>query len=165
MVHLKKHNETIKLILSESQSFFVKNIKVGQDEVQKIRSIAHWTPDLAAYKFYYGKDSDGNTIGDVLFVTVNSKHGPFTLAVGFSPQNTVTRVILTDIPVEPLSWVRKLLQKNFLDNFAGKPESDLAEVINTISKKDVGAMPHYYAKIIIRGVERALLLQNVLFGL
>lgn len=164
MVHLKEHNAAIKMILREGQSFYVKNIAIGHDERTKIRSISGWKPNLEVYKFYYGKDSAGDQIGDVLFISVNSKHGPLTLAVGFSPENVVTKVLLTDIPVEPLSWVRKLLRKPFLNNFVGKSAGEIADVINTISHKELGEMTYYYAKVIVRGVEQAVVLQTVLYN-
>lgn len=165
MVHLIKHNEAIKTLLAGGQSFFVKNVKIGQKELGDIRSAAHWTPDLSSYRFFYGKDSAGNLIGDALLISVNSKHGPLTLAIGFTSQNLVTAVLVTDVGIEPLPWIRRLMNKKFLDRFAGKGEGQVTEVLKEVSKKELGSMAYYYAKVIAKGVSRALVLQRVLFEL
>ena len=165
MIHLKKHNAAIKMMLQEGTSFYVKNVTLGRAEISKIKAMSGWTPDLERYKFYYGKDVAGKLVGDVLFISVNSKHGPLTLAIGFSPGNVITGVVLTDIPTEPFSWVRKLLQASFLDTFPGKSRDELGEIIDQISRKELGAMQRYYAKVIARGVQQAVVLQMVLYNL
>ncbi len=164
MVHLVKHNEAVRSLLPGSQQFFVKTVKVGQEERKRIREAAQWTPDLDAYKFYYGKDSSGSIVGDVLLITVNSRHGPLALAVGFSTRNTVTRVIVTDVGVESVAWVRKILATGILDRFAGKNERTVSAVLTEISKREVGRMPYYFAEIITKAVARAAVLQSTLFG-
>lgn len=163
MVHMVKHNEAIKSILTEAQSFYVKTIPLGNEEKNKIEFVLPELHNTKIYKFYYGKDAQGQIVGDVLFINVHSKHGPVTLAVGFTPEDEIIKVVVTDVPVEPLPWVRKLLAVNFLDQFSGKSSVNIEESLKTLSRTKIGAMSYYFARKISAGVRQTVILQKALF--
>ncbi len=163
VVHLMQHNAAIKQLIPSGKSFFVRKIDIGQSDIDKIQSQTGWRPTEDEYKFYYGRDEQGNVVGDVLFFSQDSKHGPVVLAVSFSPQNTIIGIKITDATVETVPWIKSVLNHNFLKIFQGLSTIDETDVNTQIAKEKLDAMPEYFAKIISKGIQHTLALQQVLF--
>lgn len=163
VVHLVKHNDAIKQLIPDGTSFFLRKVQIGEADLQEIKSAVGWTPGTAEYKFYYGKNPQGEMAGDALFISQDSKHGPIVLAVAFSPDNKIQGVRITDATVETVTWIKALMDHNFTDTFRGKTALNEAGIEAHLVQKNLGTMPRYFAGIITTGVERAIALQQTLF--
>jgi hypothetical protein len=91
----------------------------------------------------------------MLFVRVDTPHGPVEVAVGFTPERTVRAVVVTKATVETKPWVTEALRAGLVDRYRGLKPTDTPLGAPAI-KGQVGEMADYMAGEVDKGVLRAL---------
>ncbi|MFQ5703252.1 MAG: hypothetical protein ACE5HT_04445 [Gemmatimonadales bacterium] len=161
-VQLVSRSAAIKKILAGSAKYFQRKAKLSKTETKLLKSRVGWAPEKRTAKLYVGRNADGNMVGTATLLKVDSRHGPIVLAVGFEPDGSVKRVIVTHATEESVTWVRTVIKSHFLDEFKTATSATVDEHMAPAS--NLRPMPRYIASVIARGVRRALVLREVAFA-
>ncbi len=159
VVELVPRAKAVREILDGASAFFVREVRLGKAEVAELEARAGWKPEEKKVRLIIGRDAAGKEVGSVLLLKEDSRHGPVLLAVGFEPGGAISRVVITHATEETVPWVRDLLKARFLNAFAGRTASTIAEVSEEL--EGLGAMPRYMGRVVIRGVQHAAALYAV----
>jgi hypothetical protein len=84
------------------------------------------------------------------------------VAVGFTPEGTLDRVIVTHATEETVPWVKEILDAGLLRQFPGKGLADLDTALQAVEERP-GRMARYMGEVITRAVARALTLRQLVF--
>ncbi len=164
-VVMKKQADVIRSSLPGATQFFVKSVKIGQDDYRQL-SEGGVRLDEQEMKFYYGKNASGAIQGIVLFPQINTQmHGPLEIGLTLAPDGTVRSVVATKATVETKPWVQAAEATGILPRFVGmKPGASTVSALQNISKQSAGDMPYYMAGQIARAVSQGLTLYKTLYS-
>ncbi len=164
-VVLKTQADVIRETLPDAAQFFVRTVKIGREDLSRLRASAEFTPDDPEVKFYYGNGADGNLRGVVLFPQVNTQHGPLEVGLTLAPDGTVKAVTVTKATVETKPWVLEVVRSGLGKQFQGmRFGDDPARALAAVDRKDLGAMPYYFAEVTATAVKRGLAFYGILFA-
>lgn len=164
-VILHKQVDVIRATLPGAQHYFVRDVKIGRDDLARLKHAADFEPEDPTFKFYYGTDGQGNVVGVVLFPQVNTQHGPLEVGLTIGPDGAIARAVVTKATVETKPWVLAAERAGLMPAFTGmRFGSDPAQALANISEHAIGAMPYFYAKVTARAVNRGLALYQILFA-
>jgi hypothetical protein len=163
-VVLKKQADMIKEAVPGAAQFFLKTVKIGQEDYQRIHDQGNFEPDEDQVRFYYGKDTSGNVDGVVLFAQDNTQHGPLEVGIAFGSDGSVRQAVVTKATVETKPWVQTAIKSGLMKRFQGmRPGDDPATALQGLSKASLGEMPYYMAGVTVAAVKRGLVLYGVLY--
>jgi hypothetical protein len=163
-VVLKKQADMIKESVPAAQ-YFLKTVKIGKADFQRIHTEGAFEPDEDQVKFYYGQDAGGSVEGVVLFAQDNTQHGPLEVGLSFGPDGVVTHAVVTKATVETKPWVQAAIEAGLMKRFQGMhPGDDPDAALKGLSKEDLGEMPYYMAGVAAAAVKRGLVLYRVLYS-
>jgi hypothetical protein len=155
VVVLVKREDAVKRILPEATQFTAREFHLSKSDANRLKQAVDWKPEDDVVTFYTGASSADSTVGALIFVRIDSPHGPVEVAVGFTDQGTIRRVEVTKATVETKPWVLEALHAGLLSHYTGLQGSTVPAGATAL-KDTVGAMPEYFAGVIDRGVARAL---------
>jgi len=163
-VVITKQADAIRNGIPGATQFFVKTVRIGQDDFRSL-SEGGFRPDEEAVKFYYGTDANGEVLGVVLFPQLNTpQHGPVEVALALRPDGTVRSVAVTKATVETKPWVQAALASGLLQRFVGmRAGTDTRSALSATSKDAIGDMPYYVAGLIAQDVARGLAYHQALY--
>ena len=147
-----------------ADELFVRTVKLGSQDVQRIKQEAHFTPEDPDVRFYLGKSESGEVTGVVLFSVENTTHGPVEVGLTFSPDGRVERAIVTKATVETKPWVLQAIRAGLMKQYEGmRYGDDPATALQAMKRADLGHMPEYMAGVISGAVGRGLALHHLLY--
>jgi hypothetical protein len=88
-VILLSERDAILGMMGNASRFFVREVKLTPEEREALRHRWGWYPDEARYRFYLGRDTAGQLVAAVTFLTEFTLHGPVRVAVGLDPDGKV----------------------------------------------------------------------------
>lgn len=164
-VVMNKQADVIRNSLPGATQFFVKSVKIGQEDYRQL-SEGGVRLDEGEMKFYYGKNASGAIQGIVLFPQINTQmHGPIEIGLTLAPDGTVRSVVATKATVETKPWVQAAEATGILPRFVGmKPGASTGTALQGVSKASAGDMPYYMARQIARAVAQGLTLYQTLYS-
>lgn len=164
-VVLKAQADVIRETVPGAAQYFAKTVKIGRDDLTRLRTSADFTPEEPDVKFYYGTGADGAVRGVVLFPQVNTQHGPLEVGLTMAPDGTVQNVIVTKATVETKPWVLEALRSGFTRSFAGmRFGDDPTRALAGVDRKALGPMPYYLAEVTTEAVKRGLAFYGILYA-
>ena len=146
--------DAVRQIVPNAQTFTAREVHLSEADAQRLHGAVDWSPENGVLTFYSGKRG-AQVLGTFLFVRVDSPHGPVEVAVGFGPQRTVRKVIVTKATVETKPWVQEVLEAGLLAHYEGLEPGASPAAASQVAT-EVGKMPAYMAEQIDTGVARAL---------
>jgi hypothetical protein len=153
-VVLVKRPDAVKALLPGAEAFFADDIHLSDGDAHRLHESVDWSPEDGVLTFYTGTQGT-RVVGALVFVRVDTPHGPIEVAVGFEPRGTVARVLVTKATVETKPWVLEALRAGLTDAYGGlKPGAVPAGAAAV--EPNVGTLPHYMAEQVDKGVARAL---------
>jgi hypothetical protein len=159
-VSLVARGDFLKESLPGSTKYFRKSLRLGREQVARIRAETRWSPSEEDARVYVGRDANGQLVGTVAFLWVPSQHGPVGIAAAFDDSGRLIRATVTDAGSEPIVWIRPLLNSGRLPSLEGL-EIDQKPDPGKIAPSVRAPMPRYYATVIASGIERAQALERV----
>jgi len=152
-VTLVDRAEVVSRLLDGSDRFTVREVHLSSADERRLHDAAGWTPSDDVITFYLGKHAD-QVEGVLVFMRVDSPHGPVEVAVGFDTTGAIRGVVVTKATVETKPWVVEALRAGLTDHYRGlAPDASPAGAAAVKGK--VGAMPAYMAELVDRGVAHA----------
>ena len=143
-VTLVDRPEVVSKLLEGADRFTAREVHLSSADERRLHDAAGWTPPDDVITFYLGKR--GNTVEGVLvFMRVDSPHGPLEVAVGFDTAGAIRGVEVTKATIETKPWVVEALRAGLTTPYRGAA---------TVKGK-VGTMAEYMADLVDRGVAHA----------
>jgi hypothetical protein len=153
-VELVKRVDVVRQIFPAADAWFERELHLSDPDAHKLHEAVDWSPEDGVLRFYTGKHA-GAPVGALIFVRVDSPHGPLEVAVGFTTDGAVARVVVTKATVETKPWVLSAVRAGLCEHYKGiRPGAvpRAAEQIRAVA----GQLPTYMGEQIDKGVQRAL---------
>jgi hypothetical protein len=164
-VVLIKREDAVKRILPTATSFTAREIHLSASDAHRLHETLDWGPDDGVLTLYTGR-TDRDAVGALVFMRVDSPHGPIEVAVGFNPGGAITQVAVTKATTETKAWVLEAVRSRVLDGYVGlapagidvhRPAKTRALPGGTEAYRGkVGRMAGFMLEQIDKGVARAL---------
>jgi hypothetical protein len=152
-VILVKREDAVAHLLPGAVQFAARELHLSSADSKKLHDAVGWEPPDGVITFYVGKEQQ-QTVGALLFMRIDSQHGPLEIAVGFEPGGAIRGVEVTKATVEMKPWVLEALRAGLTDSYKGlTPEQQPSGAAKV--KPRIGAMPGYMAELIDKGVMHA----------
>jgi hypothetical protein len=162
-VYLLSKPEAIQRELPGATQFFVKQVDIGREDFELVKSRTGWAPEDRTFRFYSGKDASGELQGTVEFVLVDTPHGPIEVALAFGPDGKVSQVLVITATVETVPWVNAVVKSGMLKEYLGLAADARPTALNRTTAGGLGVMPYWAAQVIDKAVVRGLALYDALY--
>lgn len=153
-VELVKRVDAVRQILPAADAWFEREVHLSDPDAHKLHAALDWSPEDGVLRFYTGKHA-GAPIGAILFVRVDTPHGPVEVAVGFASDGAVANVVVTKATVETKPWVLTAVRAGLCEHYKGIRPGVAPKAAEDV-REAAGELPTYMATQIDKGVERAL---------
>jgi hypothetical protein len=140
-------------LLDGADRYTAREVHLSATDERRLHDAAGWTPPDDVITFYLGKRAD-RVEGVLVFMRVDSPHGPMEVAVGFDKAGAISGVEVTKATVETKPWIVEALRAGLRDHYRGLA-SDASPAGAAAVTGKVGAMPAYMAALVDRGVAHA----------
>src|SRR5690348_601222 len=117
-VVLVKRPDAVQALLPGADAFTAREVHLSNADAHRLHEAVDWSPDDGVLTFYTGQ-TGSTTVGGLVFVRVDTPHGPLEVAVGFTPQGTIRGVIVTKATVEMKPWVLEAVTAGLTDPYRG----------------------------------------------
>lgn len=161
-VVLVKRQDAVARLLPGADRFAARDVHLSSSDAHRIHDAAGWEPADGVITFYVGRRGE-QVSGALLFMRVDSPHGPLELAVGFEPNGTIRGVEVTKATVETKPWVVEALRAGLTDRYRGLAIEQAPAGAASV-KDRVGAMPGYMADLVDKGVSHAQAAYKLFYG-
>jgi hypothetical protein len=152
-VVLMDRPEVVSRLLDGADRFTAREVHLSSADERRLHDAAGWTPPDDVITFYLGKRAD-RVQGVLIFMRVDSPHGPMEVAVGFDTTGAIRGVEVTKATVETKPWVVEALRAGLTDHYRGLAADASPAGAGAVRGK-VGTMPAYMAELVDRGVAHA----------
>ena len=153
-VVLVKRADAVQALLPGADAYFAREVHLSDRDAHRLHEVVDWSPEDGVLAFYAGKAA-GKEVGSLLFVRVDTPHGPIEVAVGFTPEGTVRGVVVTKATVEMKPWVVEAVGAGLPTHYRDLKPSDAPGGAAAIAGR-VGNLAEYMAGEVDKGVARAL---------
>jgi hypothetical protein len=143
-----------------AKKYFVREVRPSPEERQAIESQWRWKPDEPFYRFFLGRDENGQLVSAVTFVTEFTIHGPMRVAVALGPDGKVKDARIVEATEETSTWVRPLMIGGFVQQFVGLDSGGnfAVPVSHAMSREN---MVQFYGEVAAQLIQRAAILFDV----
>jgi hypothetical protein len=153
-VILVKRPEAVKTLLPGAGTFVAREVHLSERDAHRLHETVDWSPDDGVLTFYTGMDGN-RPVGTMMFMRVDTPHGPVEVAVAFAPTGEVSGVLVTKATVETKPWVAEAVRAGLTAGYRGlRPGAPVAGAATLRDK--VGSLAAYMAEQVDKGVARAL---------
>jgi hypothetical protein len=149
-VVLVKRPDAVAHLLPGAERFTAREVHLSSSDSRRLHDAAGWEPANGLVTFYLGKRGEQVT-GVLLFVRVDSPHGPLEVAVGFDGAGAIRGVEVTKATVETKPWVMEALRAGLTEQYRGLTPAQAPDGAAKV-KPRIGAMPAYMAELVDKGV-------------
>jgi hypothetical protein len=113
------------------------------------------------YRFYLGRDTAGQLVAAVTFLTEMTLHGPVRVAVGIDPDGKVKDAKVVELTEETFPWIQPLLDQRFTQDYIGRDSKASFTLDERFARVHLESMPHFYGQIVASLIQRAVILYDV----
>ena len=153
-VELVKRVDAVRQMFPAADAWFEREVHLSDPDAHKLHQALDWSPEDGVLRFYTGKHA-GAAVGALVFVRVDTPHGPLEVAVGFNTDGAVASVVVTKATVETKPWVLTAVRAGLCEHYKGIRPGAVPKAAAQI--RDVaGELPTYMGSQIDKGVQRAL---------
>ena len=152
-VIMVKRQDAVAHLLPGADQFVERELHLSSADSKKIHDAVGWEPPDGVVTFFIGKHDD-QTTGALLFMRIDSQHGPIELAIGYDAKGAVRGVEVTKATVEMKPWILEALKAGLTDEYRGMAVTAAPSGAEKVKPK-IGAMPGYMAELIDKGVMHA----------
>jgi hypothetical protein len=152
-VVLVTRSDAVAKLLEGSERFTAREVHLSAADDRRLREAADWTPADGVITFYLGKHQD-RVKGVLVFIRVDSPHGPVEVAVGFDGAGVIQGVEVTKATVETKAWMVEAVRAGLTAHYRGLRIGVAPGGAATVKGK-VGTMAAYMAELVDKGVVHA----------
>lgn len=142
--------------------YFVREVKLTPEEKRAIESQWGWKADEPFYRFYVGRDANGQIVSAVTFLTDFTIHGPMRVAVAIGPDGKVKDARIIEVTEEVSNWVQALNAGKFVQQFVGLDSRGkfVMPASHSMSQEN---MLLFYGEVVARLIQHGAILFDVTF--
>jgi hypothetical protein len=159
-VILVSDREALLGLLGGAKRFFVREVQLTEADRQAIQRQWGWTPDEPFYRFYLGRDDQGELMAAAIFMTDFTIHGPVRVAVCLGPDGRVRGATVVELTEETYPWVKPLLDLGFTGDYAGR-DSRAPFGLSERGQRAGDSMARFYGQVIASLLQRGAILYEV----
>ena len=152
-VTLVDRAQVVSRLLDGADRFTAREVHLSSSDERRLHDAAGWTPPDDVLTFYLGKRAN-QVEGVLVFMRVDSPHGPLEVAVGFDQAGAIRGVEVTKATVETKPWIMEALRAGLTSPYRGLA-ADGTPAGAAVVKGKVGMMAQYMAELADRGVAHA----------
>jgi len=153
-VVLVKRPDAVQALLPGADAFTAREVHLSAADAHRLHETVDWSPEDGVLAFYNGT-AGSTAVGALVFVRVDTPHGPLEVAVGFTPQGAVRGVIVTKATVEMKPWVLEAVAAGLTDPYRGLKPGGTPDAASRVASR-AGNLAAYIAGEVDKGVARAL---------
>jgi hypothetical protein len=157
-VVLVSDRDAVLSLLSGARRFFVREVRLGDQEKAAIKQASGWTPDEDFYRFYVGRDDQGRMVGALVFVGDATIHGGVRVAVALEPDGKVRGASVVELTEETYPWVKPLIDEQFTRDWIGHDSQSRFVLADRLARVRANSMTQFYGEILANLVRRGALL-------
>jgi hypothetical protein len=158
---LLSEQDAVRGMTGGATKFFVREVRLTAEEQGTIRQQWGWQAEDALYRFYLGRDTAGQLVAAVIFLTEFTIHGPLRVAVGLNPDGTVKDAKVVELTEETLPWLQVLLKQNLVQDYVGRDSRGNFALGERFDAAHIDSMPHFYGQIVASLMQRAAILFEI----
>ncbi len=160
-VRLHTTREVIEQLLPKGK-LFIKEVTLNSEQKARLNAFDNWDTRNDHFKFYISRDED-NRLNRVMVSMIEfTRHGPMVMAVALDANGQIQDALLTDIQMEPLTWVDPVLKSTYIQELRGK-DSSMSLTLESKWKEQFTDVSQYFARSIANSVKKSAQLFDLLF--
>ena len=160
-VRLHTTREVIQQLLPKGK-LFIKEVTLNSEQKARLKAFDNWDTRNDHFKFYISRDKD-NRLNRVMVSMIEfTRHGPMVMAVALDANGQIQDALLTDIQMEPLTWVDPVLKSTYIQELRGK-DSSMSLTLESKWKEQFTDVSQYFARSIANSVKKSAQLFDLLF--
>src|SRR6266550_7053393 len=153
-VVLVKRPDAVQALLPGADTYLAREVHLSDPDAHRLHELVDWSPEDGVLTFYRGT-AGATSVGALMFIRVDTPHGPLEVAVGFTPQGAVRGVIVTKATVEMKPWVLEAVGAGLVERYRALKPGDVPAGAAALAGH-VGNLAVYIAGEVDKGVARAL---------
>jgi hypothetical protein len=157
-VVLVSDRDAVLSLLSGARRFFVREVRLSDQEKAAIKQASGWTPDEDFYRFYVGRDDQGRMVGALVFVGDATIHGGVRVAVALGPDAKVRGASVVELTEETYPWVKPLIDEQFTRDWIGHDSQSRFVLAERLTRVRANSMTQFYGDVVAGLVRRGVLL-------
>jgi len=157
-VVLVSDRDAVLTLLAGARRFFVREVRLSAQEKAAIKHASGWTPDDDFYRFYVGRDEQGQMVGALVFVGAATIHGSIRVAVALGPDGKVRGADVVELTEETYPWVKPLIDEQFTRDWVGHDSQSRFVLSERLARVRSNSMTQFYGEVIASLVQRGALL-------
>jgi Na+-translocating ferredoxin:NAD+ oxidoreductase RnfG subunit len=159
-VVLMSDRDAVQSLLAGSRRFFVREVRLSDDETAAIKQACGWTPDQDFYRFYVGRDDAGQMLGALVFIGDATIHGSVRVAVALGPDGKVRGANVVELTEETYPWVKPLIDQEFTRDWVGNDGQSRFVLSDRLARARSNSMTQFYGDVVASLVQRGVLLYD-----
>ena len=160
-VRLHTTREVIEQLLPKGK-LFIKEVTLNSEQKARLNAFDNWDTRNDHFKFYISRD-ENNRLNRVMVSMIEfTRHGPMVMAVALDANGQIQDALLTDIQMEPLTWVDPVLKSTYIQELRGK-DSSMTLTLESKWKEQFTDISQYFARSIANSVKKSAQLFDLLF--
>ncbi|OLD38722.1 MAG: hypothetical protein AUI57_05810 [Candidatus Rokubacteria bacterium 13_1_40CM_2_68_8] len=155
---LVSDRDAVLTLLAGARRFFVREVRLSAQEKAAIKHASGWTPDDDFYRFYVGRDEQGQMVGALVFVGDATIHGSIRVAVALGPDGKVRGAAVVELTEETYPWVKPLIDEQFTRDWVGHDSQSRFVLSERLTRVRSNSMTQFYGEVVASLVQRGALL-------
>jgi len=155
---LVSDRDAVLTLLAGARRFFVREVRLSAQETAAIKHASGWTPDDDFYRFYVGRDEQGQMVGALVFVGDATIHGSIRVAVALGPDGKVRGAAVVELTEETYPWVKPLIDEQFTRDWVGHDSQSRFVLSERLTRVRSNSMTQFYGEVVASLVQRGALL-------
>jgi hypothetical protein len=160
-VVLISERDAVLAMTGGAKKFFVREVRLSQEEREAIQRQWGWRPEEERYRFYIGREEAGQLIAAVIFLTDFTIHGPVRVATALGPDGKVRDASVIELTEETYPWLKPLIDQGFTHDYAGRGSQGSFGLSERWARAGLDSMPQFYAQVVAGLIQRAAILFDV----
>jgi hypothetical protein len=157
-VVLVSDRDAVLTLLAGARRFFVREVRLSAQEKAAIKHASGWTPDDDFYRFYIGRDEQGQMVGALVFVGDATIHGSIRVAVALGPDGKVRGAAVVALTEETYPWVKPLIDEQVTRDWVGHDSQSRFVLSERLARVRSNSMTRFYGEVVASLVQRGALL-------
>jgi len=157
-VVLVSDRDAVLTLLAGARRFFVREVRLSAQEKAAIKHASGWTPEDDFYRFYVGRDEQGQIVGALVFVGDATIHGSIRVAVALGPDGKVRGAAVVELTEETYPWVKPLIDEQFTRDWVGHDSQSRFVLSERLTRVRSNSMTQFYGEVVASLVQRGALL-------
>lgn len=162
-VVLATDRDALESALEGGERLFVRELRLTDAERAQLEARWGWNAEEDYYRFYLSRDGAGELVAAAVFLTETTIHGPVRVLVAVRPDGSIRGARVVELTEEIYAWMQPVLDRDLTKDYVGYDARSEFQLTERLRRMSLPAMPEFYAKIVVRLIERGAALYDVAF--